>query len=194
MLIANAEIVAARRDEIAARWLKGQSVASIAHDLHLPLGTCKHHLALIRRAMVAGQPSVLRLARSRSMAVAELVSAQAWQRLDALTAQAAPDEHSIIGYLGVVLKAEAHASRLAGLTQPDSQVQDKIVNADLRDEVARQDPDTRWKQAQDRHLAQIMESVYSDVGVSATLAPRSPRRPAAAARVPRRRTARKHAT
>ncbi len=164
MLIANAEIVAARRDEIAARWLKGQSVASIAHDLHLPLGTCKHHLAL------------------------------AWQRLDALTAQAAPDEHSIIGYLGVVLKAEAHASRLAGLTQPDSQVQDKIVNADLRDEVARQDPDTRWKQAQDRQLAQIMESVYSDVGVSATLAPRSPRRPAAAARVPRHRAGRQQGT
>src|SRR5260370_33521500 len=160
--MANAEILAARRDEIAARWLKGQSVASIAHELHIPLGTCKHHLALIRRAMVAGQPSVLRLARSRSMAVAELVSAQAWQRLDALTAQAAPDEHSIIGYLGVVLKAEAHAARLAGLTQPDSQGQDKIGNADLRDEVARQDPETPGRQAQDPHIAQIMESVSSD--------------------------------
>jgi hypothetical protein len=184
-MMANAEIVAARRDEIAARWLKGQSVASIAHELHIPLGTCKHHLALIRRAMVAGQPSVLRLARSRSMAVAELVSAQAWQRLDTLTTQDKPDEHSIIGYLGVVLKAEAHAARLAGLTQPDSQVQDKIVNADLRDEVARQDPDTRWRQAQDRQLAELMESVYSDVGAPGKQrprTPRSPRRPAAATR------------
>src|SRR5260370_15707859 len=170
-MMANAEIVAARRDEIAARWLKGESVASIAHDMHLPLGTCKHRLALIRRAMVAGQPSVLRLARSRSMAVAELVSAQAWQRLDALTAQDKPDEHSIIGYLGVVLKAEAHASRLAGLTQPDSQVQDKIVNADLRDDGARQDPETRGRQGQARPPPPIMAAACSDVAGPGKQAP-----------------------
>jgi hypothetical protein len=176
--MANAAIVASRRDEIAARWLKGQSVVSIAHELHMPLGTCKHHLALIRRAMVAGQPDVLRLARARGLAIAELVSAQAWRRVDALAAQSEPDdqtERAMIAYLGLVLKTEMHAARLAGLTQPDEQVQDRIVNADLRAEVARTDPNSKWKQAEEHHMAQLMESIYSDV--PAALKPRRPASP-----------------
>ena len=113
--MANTSIVADRRDKIGARWLKGQSVASIARDLHIPLGTVKHDLHYIRSVLRSGQGDVLRMVRARSLAVIELVCAEAWRRLDTLCASDEPDEHAIIGYMGVLLKGQGQAAKLAGL-------------------------------------------------------------------------------
>jgi hypothetical protein len=138
--MANAEVVAIRRDNIAQRWLKGQSVASIAAETGEPLGTVKHDLHFVRQAMLAGTGDVVRLTRSRSMATIELVAAQAWQRLDALSAQDEPDDGALTGYLNVVLKAEAHAAKLAGIGGAPSFILERLLNTDLH----------TWLDAQDK--------------------------------------------
>jgi hypothetical protein len=113
--MANHAIVATRRNEIGERWLRGESVTSIAASMHIPLGTCRHDLHFIRRSLLSGSPDVLRMARARTMAAAELVQAKAWRRIGALEAQAEPDDHAISGYLGVILRGLAQSAKVAGL-------------------------------------------------------------------------------
>ena len=142
--MANSVVVASRRDTIAQRWLKGQSIASIAQETGIPLGTVKHDLHFVRQAMLSGQGDVVRLARSRAMATIELVAAQAWQRVDKLAARTKgnPDDQTILGYLNVVLKTQAQTAKLAGV---DGALSDylarEVVNRDLGEWVDAHDPD-----------------------------------------------------
>src|SRR5258708_30809340 len=94
--MANAEIVASRRDEIGQRWLRGQSVASIAAETGTAYGTVKNDLDEIRQEMLRGHGDVLRMARARTLASIELVAAPAWERVVALGAQAEPDEQAAV--------------------------------------------------------------------------------------------------
>src|SRR5260221_7966376 len=140
--MANAEIVASRRDEIGQRWLRGQSVASIAAETGTPYGTVKHDLHCIHQEMLRGQGDVLRMARARTLASIELVAAHAWGRGDALGAQAEPDEQAVVAYLNIVLKAEMQGAKIAGLivSQPDQAVQRHVVNRDLETWIEERDP------------------------------------------------------
>jgi hypothetical protein len=176
--MANAAEVATKRDEIGQRWLRGQPVSQIARETGVPLGTVKHDLAVIRRAMLAGQGDVLRLARARTMATVELVAAQAWQRIDALSGQAEPDEQAISGYLNVVLKAQMQAAKIAGLLvgQPDGLVQKRVIDRDITAWIEEHDPDVAAQKAYNRELDKL---IYESFPTIPTATPTAKRKRAA---------------
>jgi hypothetical protein len=173
--MANTSVVANRRDEIGARWLKGQSVASIARELDVPLGTVKHDLHYIRSELRVGQGDVLRMIRARSMAVIELVCAEAWRRLDALTGSDEPDDQAIIGYMGVLLKGQGQAAKLAGLpTQATSDVAYRVFNRDIYAWIEENVPEVRAEREKREARAAEIDARYAtpdededDGGISA---------------------------
>ncbi len=176
--MANDELVASRRDEIGQRWLRGQSVATIARETGVPVGTVRHDLETIHQELLRGQGDVLRMARSRTMATIELVTAHAWERVEQLQRQAEPDEQAVLAYLTLVLKAEMQTAKIAGLivSQPDQVVQQQVVNRDLHTWIEERDPTAAARKAHDRMLNEMLYGTLAPPPSAAVAALAKPRR------------------
>ncbi len=103
--------------------------------------------------------------------------------MDALGAQAEPDEQAVVAYLNIVLKAEMQGAKIAGLivSQPDQAVQRHVVNRDLETWIEERDPTAAARNAYDRHVDEMIYGLISPPAV-------------VAARPARRKRAAKHAT
>ncbi|MGZ3636882.1 MAG: hypothetical protein ACXVCX_03470 [Ktedonobacterales bacterium] len=157
--MANSDIVAARRDEIQQLWLRGVSVSNIAAQTNTPLGTVKHDLAVIRRMLAAQHAGDVRLARAALLASVRDVLQVVWQRYDAYLQRPpdACDERVLASYLGSVLKAHTLLGKLTGATAAPSELQQRVVDSELRTDEQR-----RWRQEELRRERE-RERVADDV-------------------------------
>jgi hypothetical protein len=160
--MANTAIVASRRNDIARRWLRGESVSSIAESTGVPFGTVRHDLHFVRRALLAGQGEVLRACRAKTMAAVEDTISEAWRCVDALKAAppAERDWPALNASLTLILRGHAQLAKVAGLGAPPDapRLQHDVLWRDVWTWVKENDPEEIAHKAS---LARLMAS-YED--------------------------------
>ena len=107
--------IAARRQQVGALWLRGESTVAIATQLDTPERTIRRDLAAVRAELERASLVSLEAKRARSVSSLRALQAEAWR----LYGRLEDTSSNKVGALNSIISAEASIARLEGTATGD---------------------------------------------------------------------------
>jgi hypothetical protein len=114
--------ITARRQQVAALWLRGLNPTRIAMHVNASRGTVERDIAAVREDLTRASVATLEGKAARSVASLRLVQAEAWSLFSRLDDKS----NSKIGALNTVANTEATIARIEGTLSGDYVTQQTI--------------------------------------------------------------------